>query len=144
MEDIKQLAIDKCIRSGANPSESLTHMSSERKLKRRTLGTVRIVEIVNLPVQYVTNQATRIIVKAAGELAPDANAFLEGDSVAGDASSIESNDDVEGEKHASGPEDANESVNQIENYVPDIRDRQWHLSETDLGKFSCMTLSTLR
>ncbi|KAK7683209.1 hypothetical protein QCA50_013882 [Cerrena zonata] len=114
MEDIKQLAIDKCIRSGANPS------------------TVRIVEIVNLPVQYVTNQATRIIVKAAGELAPDANAFLEGDSVADDASSIGSDDDVEGEKHASGQEDANESLNQIENYVPDIRDRQWHLSETDL------------
>lgn len=108
----------------------------ESKLIRRTSGTVKIVEIVNLPVQYVTNQATRIMVKAAGELSADAQASLDGENIFNDASLPDFSDDVEEEKHVSGQEDASEPIHQIEEYTPDIRKRQWYISEIDLGKIS--------
>ncbi|KAF8207207.1 Hydantoinase/oxoprolinase-domain-containing protein [Mycena galopus ATCC 62051] len=50
LERLKILAISKAVAAGADPA------------------TVSIAEINILPVQYVTNQATRIIVKASGEL----------------------------------------------------------------------------
>ncbi|KAJ7722729.1 hydantoinase/oxoprolinase [Mycena maculata] len=50
LEGIKTLAIEKAVVAGAEPA------------------TVSIAEIDILPVQYVTNQATRIIVRAVGEL----------------------------------------------------------------------------
>lgn len=87
--------------------------------------------------QYVTNQATRIIVKAAGDLSPQAVAALEGNSL---ISSDENDTDVEeGEKYlANKPdeEDHNvETATDIETYKPTILpNRSWKLSELDLGK----------
>ncbi|KAJ7510350.1 Hydantoinase/oxoprolinase [Mycena galericulata] len=50
LEQMKTVAIEKAVAAGAEPS------------------TVSIAEINILPVQYVTNQATRLIVRAVGEL----------------------------------------------------------------------------
>ena len=83
------------------------------------------------------------MVKAAGELAPDAKAILDGENVSGGASLLESSDDVEEEKRVTGQEDNPEAIHSIEIYVPDIRDRRWYLSETDLGTFSCLKLMKL-
>ncbi|KAH9835241.1 hydantoinase/oxoprolinase [Rhodofomes roseus] len=112
IDNIKAQAIDKAIRAGADPA------------------TVKIVEVSNLPVQYVTNQATRIIVKAAGDLAPEAVA-----SVGAIDNALEaSNEDEykEDDKAASADVDEEESID-IEKYKPTIRpDRSWVLSELDL------------
>ncbi len=87
--------------------------------------------------QYVTNQATRIIVKAAGDLSPQAVASLEGNSL---ISFNEDDTDVEeGEKLlAENPieeDEPLESVIDIETYKPTILpNRAWKVSELDLGK----------
>ncbi|EPS97461.1 hypothetical protein FOMPIDRAFT_1128485 [Fomitopsis schrenkii] len=111
IEGIKAQAIEKTIRGGADPA------------------TVKIVEVVNLPVQYVTNQATRIIVKAAGDLAPDAVASVSSpDTVMG-------NDDVYTREEAKEAlaSTAEEAAVDIESYTPSIRaDRTWSISELDL------------
>ncbi|KAF9819430.1 hypothetical protein IEO21_02173 [Rhodonia placenta] len=112
IEGLKAQALEKAIKAGADPS------------------TTKIVEVINLPVQYVTNQATRIIVKAAGDLAPEAVA-----AVATPDSKLDAADDVkveEGEK-AGVDEESEEPSIDIEAYKPEIRaDRSWNLSELDL------------
>ncbi|KAJ3558225.1 hypothetical protein NM688_g1053 [Phlebia brevispora] len=107
---IKAQAIERAIRSGADPD------------------TTRIVEVANLPVQYVTNQATRIIVKAAGDLAvqstceaeevfPVSDVTLEGDAAQIDVIVPQ----------------ADEAAVDIEAYKPTIAsDQSWILSELDL------------
>ncbi|KZT70497.1 hydantoinase [Daedalea quercina L-15889] len=112
IDNIKTQAIEKAIRAGADPA------------------TVKIVEVANLPVQYVTNQATRIIVKAAGDLAPEAVASV---STLDDALEDTQPDEYkEGDKTASD-EVAEEEEIDIETYKPTIRpNRSWVLSELDL------------
>ncbi|TFK90339.1 hydantoinase/oxoprolinase [Polyporus arcularius HHB13444] len=116
IEAIKLVAIRKAIAAGADPA------------------TTKIVEVANIPVQYVTNQATRIIVKAAGELASQAVASLE------DSSTIAAEQDdgpQEEEKHLSSDGSAVDSPSlediDIDHYKPTILpDRRWKLSEVDL------------
>ncbi|KAH9896950.1 DUF917-domain-containing protein [Cubamyces lactineus] len=114
VEGIKEKAIQKAIASGADPE------------------TTKVVEVINLPVQYVTNEATRIIVKAAGDLSPQNVASLE----AGLVSSPEEVDGVEGEKtlasEAVTAEEAEQEVD-IDEYKPTVlQNRTWKLSELDL------------
>lgn len=85
--------------------------------------------------QYVTNQATRIIVKAAGELSADKAQEISDD----DDVQITGTDDVEElDKQALQARDqAQDSVVavDVERYIPRItEDRQWVISELDLGK----------
>ena len=81
--------------------------------------------------QYVTNQATRIIVRAAGELASDTLTSLSSsDSVLRvidtDFTNIPVNDEV--------ALDESEAFD-IDTYRPLVReDRSWSLSEIDLGE----------
>ncbi|CAL1709132.1 unnamed protein product [Somion occarium] len=116
VEDIKEIAIRKAIASGADPT------------------TIKIVEVTNLPVQYVTNQATRIIVKSAGELAPDARVFSNEEDPDSDVLLPASGEEVDpGREEYGHPDDIEGSGIDIDSYKPDIRaDRSWYISETDL------------
>ncbi|RPD65174.1 hydantoinase/oxoprolinase [Lentinus tigrinus ALCF2SS1-7] len=116
VEAIKLVAINKAIAAGADSA------------------TTKIVEVANIPVQYVTNQATRIIVRAAGDLAPQAVASLETSSTTVEEQDEESKEE---EKHLSS-DDSNASSATSEDididiYKPTILpDRRWKLSEVDL------------
>ncbi|KAI0746875.1 DUF917-domain-containing protein [Daedaleopsis nitida] len=118
VEAIKFQALRKAVAAGADPA------------------TTKIVEIVHLPVQYVTNEATRIMVKAAGDLAPEAVASLGNAPV-----SVRDDDEEldEGEKAIVNETDGTfdetspGSELDIEAYKPAILpDRRWKLSELDL------------
>ena len=93
---------------------------------------VRSIRWNSYALQYVTNQATRIIVKAAGDLAPEAVATV---NALDDAlQDLDEGDYKEGDKTASAEVDEEESID-IEVYKPTIRpDRSWVLSELDLGE----------
>lgn len=104
---------------------------------------VRIVAIDKLPLQYVTNKATRLIVKAVGSLAiPDRNSTI----AATDANSSKfTNFTSEGSKdeaekqfnQSSSAQDLeslvkhSSSIN-IEAYRPDVRGGVWYISPVDL------------
>ncbi|PSR71578.1 hypothetical protein PHLCEN_2v12550, partial [Hermanssonia centrifuga] len=112
---IKLQSIEKAVKAGADRAS------------------IQVVEVTNLPVQYVTNQATRIIVKAAGELAIDALVSEDVDNPAGDDAGA-SAEVAETQKLISAVtvEEEIESIN-IEEYRPSINsDRSWQLSELDL------------
>ncbi|KAI0777763.1 DUF917-domain-containing protein [Trametes elegans] len=118
VESIKEKAIQKAISAGADPA------------------TTKIVEVINLPVQYVTNEATRIIVTAAGDLSPQTVAALEDAALAEDAGDEAAS---EGEKaledSAAAEEDAAalEAAIDIDTYKPTILpNKSWKLSELDL------------
>ena len=98
---------------------------------------MQVTQIAVSILQYVTNQATRIIVKAAGDLSPQAVAAL------GENSLISSNENdmevEEGAKYlANKPDEEDHSLEttiDIETYKPTILpNRSWKLSELDLGK----------
>ncbi|EMD31880.1 hypothetical protein CERSUDRAFT_109067 [Gelatoporia subvermispora B] len=113
IEKIKTKAIEKAVEAGADPASA------------------RVVEVVNLPVQYVTNQATRIIVKAAGDLAPERIATVDGLDTATETGS-DNLEILETEKVILEESEVSEEVD-IEAYRPEVRqDRIWSLSELDL------------
>ncbi|THH28580.1 hypothetical protein EUX98_g5611 [Antrodiella citrinella] len=114
IEDIKQRAVENAFQLGAD------------------LATIKIVEVTNIPVQYVTNQATRIIVKAAGELSitnsPELPQHPDNDIIIEEATSV--NDEGTSEPKVSEEEMADID---IEAYEPKILpNRSWRLSELDL------------
>ncbi|KAJ7678546.1 DUF917-domain-containing protein [Mycena rosella] len=111
LERIKILAVEKAVAAGAEPSG------------------VSIAEINVLPVQYVTNQATRIIVRAVGELGIPNESWVP-------KSDIAWHTDVEEE-----PESAQQIILEgsdgatgidYQAYRPKIVANEWILSETDL------------
>ncbi|KAI0072072.1 DUF917-domain-containing protein [Panus rudis PR-1116 ss-1] len=111
IEEIKSRAITQAIEAGADPDS------------------VEVVEVNNLPVQYVTNQATRIIVKAAGELSPISTAVTQEQT----DFPLEHYDSTEDGSVTASTESLNENGIDIESYKPNVRmDRTWHLSELDL------------
>ena len=82
--------------------------------------------------KYVTNQATRIIVKAAGDLAPEAVATVS--ALDDTLQDLDEHEYKEGDKTASTDADEEDEID-IEAYKPTIRqDRSWVLSELDLGE----------
>ncbi|KAI0746879.1 DUF917-domain-containing protein [Daedaleopsis nitida] len=119
VEAIKLQAMQKAIAAGADPA------------------TTGIVEVTNLPVQYVTNEATRIIVKAAGDLSPEMVASLEYTSVQGPNDAGPEADELE--KAISSPigehseTSSQEADIDLRTYTPTILpDRRWKLSALDL------------
>ncbi|KAH9941327.1 hydantoinase/oxoprolinase [Epithele typhae] len=117
IEGIKARAIQKAVAAGADPAST------------------RIVELANIPVQYVVNQATRIMVKAAGDLAPQAVASVDAENEA----LVDEPEVVEAEKALTNEAEAAEGsglgaeVVDVDNYKPVILpNRQWALSEIDL------------
>ncbi|KAF8521388.1 Hydantoinase/oxoprolinase [Hysterangium stoloniferum] len=113
LEKCKSEAIARAIKNGAKPH------------------TVKVVEIENLPVQYVTNKATRIIVKAVGEL--DYSAVIQSSLRQVDDGTMEDycDESVTCDK-MSAVIDVLTEVD-AETYVPYVdQKREWILSEVDL------------
>jgi N-methylhydantoinase A/oxoprolinase/acetone carboxylase beta subunit len=122
IKEAGQKAMEAAIGKGADPKD------------------VRIVEIDKLPLQYVSNKATRIIVKAIGKLGQTKlpKSFKEVDQ------SIDEEAVDEGEKKAATA-DAHRSLTKpsfnidIATYRPDVRGGVWNLSEVDLEFIACGT-----
>ncbi|KAJ7178857.1 hydantoinase/oxoprolinase [Mycena crocata] len=125
LERIKILATEKAIAAGAEPAS------------------VSIAEINVLPVQYVTNQATRIIVRAVGELGIPSE-FL---TPVGPAYQDEVEFEFESEQLITldGTDGATQSTGiNYQTYRPQVVGDVWTLSETDLFfiKEGCGVLGT--
>jgi hypothetical protein len=93
--------------------------------------------------KYVTNQATRIIVKAAGELFANASQAF---SSVDEPKDTEISDAEELAKEALQAEDVEQRTHDIdiERYMPKIDDsRGWILSELDLGMFLLLSHDVL-
>jgi hypothetical protein len=134
LENIKQRAVDRAVESGAQP------------------GSVRIVDINVLPVQvrdfpsacvkhtcskkiaqYVTNQATRIIVRAVGELSQESAVVALDDAA---SHLIDEDEGNEPEVEAAVNTPTQQERVDYATYKPTIVGKEWILSETDLCDFS--------
>jgi DUF917 family protein/N-methylhydantoinase A/oxoprolinase/acetone carboxylase beta subunit len=132
--------------------EILAAISEEAKQKTIEAGalpdSVQIVEVEDLPLQYVANQ-TRFIVRAAGDFdfsrASDFTDLKIADREAD--STIESKSPQHGERipveDISAEDDAILDVN-IAEYVPKVINREWWISEVDLDwiTIGCYILGT--
>ncbi len=93
--------------------------------------------------QYVTNQATRIIVKAAGDLAIESNMVDEPVALINQASLVETELQKDVNSNVKAHNEGDEVLIDIESYKPTIAsDRSWVLSEVDLGTLIFMTRPT--
>ncbi|KAF8990607.1 hypothetical protein BDQ17DRAFT_1393103 [Cyathus striatus] len=109
LERIKRQAIERAVDMGAD------------------VNTSRIAEVNVLPVQYVTNQATRIIVRAVGELGLGSGL---GSEEIFDSVEDELEEDVHREEDVSF--DEVEDKIKYSTYKPTIVNDEWILTETDL------------
>ncbi|KAF9256832.1 Hydantoinase/oxoprolinase [Marasmius fiardii PR-910] len=118
------------IMQGKVLSEVLERIKVEAKRKCVEKGakkdTVEVVEVQVLPVAYVTNQATRIIVRVVGEVGE-----TEGEFVVEDEGVEEAMPGAEQSRVPEHVETIQEKVD-YETYRPLIKDDVWYLSETDL------------
>lgn len=124
LKSAERSAIQTAIAKGADPND------------------VRIVEIEKIPLQYVSNKATRIRIKAIGSLkTPVAVAISSLDEL----SENEQPDQVKDEKKASADPNSHKTMTKpsldidIEKYRPEVRDKIWYLSEVDLEWIACGT-----
>ncbi len=111
-----QRATDEAIRRGADPDD------------------VKIVAVDKIPLQYVSNRATRFVVKAVGKLASS--------STRSPKPSSEFQEDEDPEEAEEGEKvhvpDAADPVAKpslkvdLNTYRPEVRDRTWYISEVDL------------
>ncbi|KAK7437589.1 hypothetical protein VKT23_018487 [Stygiomarasmius scandens] len=118
LERIKEEAKANAVKNGADPE------------------TVRVVEVSVLPVQYVTNQATRLIVRAVGEIGiprDPKSAYQIQDSFSRTGGDVEneSEEDVQEVLKEGAGVDSTVKVD-YESYRPKIVGDEWILSETDL------------
>ncbi|EEP81448.1 conserved hypothetical protein [Uncinocarpus reesii 1704] len=114
----EQAAIDAAVARGADRSD------------------VKIAEVEKLPLQYVSNKATRILVKAVGKLRiPDPTAVNKGNL------NLFANEDIEVSeeqpKAAAAEDTAVSAVKHsihidIPSYKPDVRNGVWYVSPVDL------------
>ncbi|KAG7087259.1 hypothetical protein E1B28_013239 [Marasmius oreades] len=124
---------------GKSLPDVLERMKAEAKVKCVEAGakaeTVQVVEVQVLPVQYVTNQATRLIVRAVGELGVPETVHVDL-NVDEKGSANEAEQQVESDtEEISGPSNTpskEEERIDYETYKPRIESDVWHLSETDL------------
>jgi hypothetical protein len=115
----KEAAIKKAIENGAAPDD------------------VQIAEVEKLPLQYVTNKATRIRVKAVGRLRPHGRwkeVHYESSSSAQQTSQADS-----GAKTAASKDDHPQENLDASSYRPKVVNKEWILSETDLKFIACGT-----
>jgi N-methylhydantoinase A/oxoprolinase/acetone carboxylase beta subunit len=106
---------------------------------------VKVVEIEKMPLQYVTNKATRIKIKTIGKLrTPDPSTKI---TVPEKIFSSEEDEDAEPTEEAkkSTPGDNHKTMTKpsldidIPSYRPDVRDEVWYVSEVDLEFIACGT-----
>jgi N-methylhydantoinase A/oxoprolinase/acetone carboxylase beta subunit len=104
---------------------------------------VRIVEIEKIPLQYVSNKATRIKVKAIGSLrTPEAMAPSLLEEFSEEEPTVEQ--ETEGEKATADLSNHKTMTKpsldiDIEKYRPEVREKVWYLSEVDLEWIACGT-----
>ena len=121
LEEIKLQAIEKAVEAGASRES------------------VKIVEVDTLPLQYIANKS-RFIVRAAGDF--DYSRTL------ADSGVPEAPDEHEAVKQhnkpAKGRGEQQKTEVDIATYRPDVRDRTWYISETDLEwiTIGCYILGT--
>ncbi|KAK3382690.1 hypothetical protein B0T24DRAFT_602265 [Lasiosphaeria ovina] len=129
LDEICKEAIEKTVAAGATP------------------GSVKVVEMETLPLQYIANKS-RFIVRAAGDFD-----FSRTDLAKSPPASEESKPEVEEDTEETktqqiGQTNADGSVESpevdIATYKPDVRSRVWYISETDLSWIStgCYILGT--
>ena len=125
LEEAKRQAIEAAVARGADRED------------------VKIVAIDKIPLQYVTNKATRLIIKAVGRLAlPDPSASQITKTRANEAStdSVIEEPEAEAEKqfHQNSATEKLQSLVKysafmdIDNYSPEVRNGVWHISPVDL------------
>lgn len=124
VESAKRKAIEAAVARGADAND------------------VKIVEIDKLPLQYVTNKATRFVIKAVGKLAPpdakhprSAIQYVNGASDGTDGEAAQEEQDSHPQKSRRGP--LQPSVKHsifidIDAYRPSVRSGVWYLSAVDL------------
>jgi len=123
VKSASQAAINAAIAKGADPED------------------LRIVEIEKMALQYVTNKATRIKVKAIGKLrAP------RGGTPKNIVASFDEDVEVNGEEEKSSANpDSHKTLTKpsldvdIPGYRPDVRNGIWYVSEVDLEFIACGT-----
>lgn len=107
---------------------------------------VKIVEIDKIPLQYVTNKATRLVIKAVGRLAlPDATApavkSTQSNEVAVNGTNGVADDDAEDSSNGVSQKATSDALESsvkfsaymdLEAYRPDVRNGVWYLSPVDL------------
>ncbi|KAJ5758866.1 hypothetical protein N7520_006022 [Penicillium odoratum] len=131
LESAKQQAIEAAVARGADRSDTKT------------------VSVDKLPLQYVTNKATRLIVKAVGRLAlpgdPPNQSSITSSSRIGATLPGSTVDDVNGESEPAPEKQFKQKVPallqsrvkfsafmDIETYRPDVRNGVWYISPVDL------------
>lgn len=130
MDDLKSRAIEGAIAAGADPCKIYFPQTPSDLL--HCIAFTRIVEVNNLPVNYVTNQSTRVIIKAAGDLSPSPAHIL--DDVVSELSCEEEAINEAG-KLVDELVEAPDAPVDVNAYRPTIRaDKVWVLSEIDLGE----------
>ncbi|KAK3989927.1 hypothetical protein QBC44DRAFT_395417 [Cladorrhinum sp. PSN332] len=119
-------------------SEELLEKTAEAGASR---DSVKVVEIETLPLQYVANM-TRFIVRAAGDFDFSRTTTTEA-SAEEYETEIDDKESIPKEKPPSRKQD-NERAVDIATYKPDVRNRVWHITETDLSWIStgCYILGT--
>lgn len=124
LEAVKQKAIEAAVSHGADRNDT------------------KIVSVDKLPLQYVTNKATRFVVKAVGRLAisSDCSPFTNGAS-SREGSKVYANGDSDSEPEKMITKKTPESLQSIvkfsvfmdiETYQPDVRNGIWYISPLDL------------
>lgn len=117
LEDAKRRAVEVAVTRGAERND------------------VKIVEVDQIPLQYVTNKATRLVIKAVGKLAPPGSGHT---IPAGQVVDGHEDDEIETatEQHQArtntGSTIKHAAYINIEAYRPDVRHGVWYLSAVDL------------
>ncbi|EGZ76828.1 DUF917-domain-containing protein [Neurospora tetrasperma FGSC 2509] len=128
LEEIKKDAIERTIAAGASPES------------------VEVVEVEMLPLQYVENK-TRFVVRAAGDF-DFTRSYMSSDD---DGKSSSEDEEAVGEDLSepqtvtdTKPKAATPSEVNVLTYTPNVLNRIWHISETDLTFIStgCYILGT--
>ncbi len=122
IENVQRLAIDRCIAAGGNRD------------------TIEVVEVDVIPVSYVTNAATRILVRVVGDLVEGSERTSDSSSLLTEGTSAEENPilspptSIPEEDSTAKKNSSYEVVQQFDHiaYRPRIEGDLWYLSEVDL------------
>ncbi|KAI5306751.1 hypothetical protein KEM56_007307 [Ascosphaera pollenicola] len=97
---------------------------------------IQIVEISKIPLQYTTNKAMRLIIKAVGKLAADSTVVANGQNAqAGWLSEDDDELNTDNTKLTSVPSSLMLDLDCVDfqKYVPDVRNGVWYISAVDLA-----------
>lgn len=119
IEDAKALAVERCIAAGGNSK------------------TIEVVEVDVIPMSYVTNGATRILVRVVGDLVDDYEEIPESTDQQVNSEGFQRRDVCKkpASQHAAAFKGTSYEIEQqvdLKAYRPKIKGDLWYLSEIDL------------